>query len=186
MIKEILKNKSQSQTVFSFSDIARLSSRNPNSNLVSAVSYSVKKGDLIRLSKGLYALNKNYSKYELANKLRTPSYISLYTVLSMEGVVFQPYTSIFAISNRSETIVIKSQKYIYRKIKDAILLNSLGILDKDGVAFACAERAILDKIYLDGSEHFDNLRSVNWELAGKLNSSIYKSKVIEKFIKTYA
>ena len=122
MITKIFRRKSQFQTVFTFSDISRLIDRQPDKNLLSALSYHVGKGNLIRLSKGIYALDDKYSRFEFANKLRQPSYISLYSILTKHGIVFQPYTSIFLISNRSETIEITSQKYIYRKIKNQILL----------------------------------------------------------------
>src|SRR3990167_1902818 len=121
MINQLLRNKPAFQTVLSVSNIARLTNKQPDVNMLSALSYHVQKGNLIRLSKGLYALDNQYSRFELANRLRQPSYISLYTVLQKAGVVFQPYTSIFVVSNRSETLIIGNQKYLYRKIKDAIL-----------------------------------------------------------------
>jgi len=49
------------------------------------------------------------------------------------------------------------------------------------------ERALCDKIYLDGDEYFDNLRQINWELAGKLNAEVYfHNSNIAKFISKYA
>jgi len=38
--------------------------------------------------RGIYAKDKNYDRLELANRIYTPSYISLETVLSREGIVF--------------------------------------------------------------------------------------------------
>ncbi|MDP3982890.1 MAG: hypothetical protein Q8Q65_02330 [bacterium] len=186
MINQILRRKCTFQTVFSVSDVARLTGKQPDENLLSALSYHVKKGNLLRLTKGIYSLDNQYSREELANKLRQPSYISLYTVLQKTGVVFQPYTSIFVVSNRSETLVIDNQKYLYRKIKDTILLNSQGISENNGVFEACVERAILDKVYLDGEEHFDNLNSVDWNYANNLNVDVFKSKTIQKYINKHA
>jgi hypothetical protein len=186
MIDQILRNKEDYQTVFTLSDIASLVGKQPDENLISAVSYHIKNGNLIRLSKGLYALDDDYSKKELGNKLRRPSYVSLYTVLQEEGVVFQPYTSIHLVTNRSETITVGGQKYIYRKIKDDILLNPLGVDDRQGVFQAHKERAILDKIYLDGDEYFDNLKGVDWDIAEKLNEVVYQSNRVGGFIKKYA
>ena len=182
MIKK-LATKKGNQTVFSFSDIAMITGKEANGNLVSAISYSVKKGDLIRLAKGLYALSDDYSRVELGNKLRAPSYVSLYTVLQEKGVVFQPYKAIFLVSFRSETRVVRGQKYIYRKIRDEILLNPLGVEMNEVVAKASLERAILDKIYLDGTEHLDNLRGVDWDKMSKLNEQVYQRKNITKYIK---
>ncbi|MBU1256758.1 type IV toxin-antitoxin system AbiEi family antitoxin domain-containing protein, partial [Patescibacteria group bacterium] len=88
IIKKLAVNKGE-QTVFSLAEIARIVGVKADKNLISAVRYYVKSGDLLRLAKGLYALDKDYLRYELGNKLRTPSYVSLYTVLQNEGVVFQ-------------------------------------------------------------------------------------------------
>lgn len=186
MIKTLLRGNQKKQTVFTFSEIARITGKNADKNLTSAISYFVKKGELVRLAKGIYALDKNYNKFELANKLRSPSYISLYSVLQAEGVVFQVYTTIFSVSNRSETVKIDGQKYSYRKIKSDILLNPTGLTETGTVFTAGLERAVLDKIYLDGEEYFDNLRNMNWELAKSLNLNIYKSRRITKYIQKYA
>ena len=75
---------------------------------------------------------------------------------------------------------------MYRKIKDAILLNSQGISEKNGVFEACVERAILDKIYLDGEEYFDNLNLIDWNYVNNLNKDVYKSKTIQKYINRHA
>ena len=186
MIKDILKNKDKSQTVFSFADIARLTGRFPDKNLIAAVSYYVKKGELIRISKGLYALNSAYSPLEAGNKLRVPSYISLYTVLAREGIVFQPYTSIYLVAGRSEIIEVAPYRYIYRKIKNEILLNPVGLKTIEGVAYASKERAILDTLYLDGIQNFDNLRGVDWDFARQLNEDVYKSRSMFSALKKYA
>ena len=135
------------------------------------------------IANGLYAFDDKYSIQEFANKYRTPSYISLYTVLFESGVVFQPYESIFAISQRSETKVVRDTKIIYRKVKDEILLNPLGIENINGVFKAIIERAICDKVYLDGLEYFDNLRVINWEKIKQINHEVYNdNKIISKWI----
>jgi predicted transcriptional regulator of viral defense system len=182
IIKKLAVNKGE-QTVFSLAEIARITGVKADKNLISAVSYYVKKGDLLRLAKGLYAFSNDYLRYELGNKLRTPSYVSLYTVLQDKGVVFQLYTSVFLASSRSETVTIDGQKFVYRKIKNEILLNNMGVENDGLVAVASLERAILDKIYLDGEEHFDNLRSVNWDKMEELNEQVYRHKNINKYIK---
>ena len=106
--------------------------------------------------------------------------------LQEEGVVFQVYPAIFSVSNRSETVKIHRQDYRYRKIKDEILLNPMGLREKQGVFRATPERAMLDKIYLDGGEYFDNLDSIDWQLVGVLNNHVYQSRRITKFMDKYA
>lgn len=181
-IKTLLINKPQNKTVFSITEIGQLLNYDKNSGLSSALHYATKKGDIKRITRGLYAFDDNYSRTELANKLRTPSYISLYTVLQETGVTFQNHSSMYLVANRSEQLVVNDQRYIYRKIQDEILLNPLGLETAHFVTKARLERAICDKIYLDGEEYFDNLRSVNWDFMRTLNTSVYHDKIIEKFI----
>ena len=89
-----------------------------------------KMGKLYPIRKGIYAKDKNYNKLELANKIFTPAYISLETVLSMEGIVFQHYNQIFVVSYLSREISCDGQAFVFRRIKDVILTNSLNIEKK--------------------------------------------------------
>ncbi len=182
-IKNLIKSKNDSQTVFRFSDLSQIVEGYTGSKLRSALKYALVKGDIFRISQGIYSLSEDYSRLEFANKYRSPSYISLYSVLQKEGVVFQPYSTIYIVSNRSQEIEIDGQKYIYRKIKDDILLNSLGVKNEKGIQIANIERAICDKLYLDGDEYFDNLRNVDWNLMTEINTKVYrKNKLILNFI----
>jgi predicted transcriptional regulator of viral defense system len=181
MMKKLLRKKCN-QTVFTLNDIATITGKQADGNLISSIHYYVKTGQLIRLSKGIYALEKDYSIWEFANKLRKPSYISFYTILQSSGIIFQPYYTIFLACNRSEEIKKGNNIFKYRKLKNDILLNTTGIEEKDGVMVATQERALLDKVFLDKEEYFDNLRRIDWKFAKRLNEEVYQSKKIEKFI----
>jgi hypothetical protein len=183
---KIQNKKNSNQTVFTITEIMQITGVNDTLTLNSSLGYAVDKEYIYRITRGIYSLKKEYSKEEFANKYRKPSYISLYTVLQKAGIVFQPYTSVYAITNRTEEIEVDSQKYIYRKIKDEILLNNFGINIENGVMIASPERAICDKLYLDGNEYFDNLRNIDWELMEKLNNEVYmNNQIINNFIQTY-
>ena len=181
-VKDFIQSRNPNQTVFTFADLNHSVAGYSGPKLKSALKYAVKKGDLIRLARGLYSLSQNYSRQEFGNKYRIPSYVSLYTALGQLGVVFQPYSSIYLISNRSEEVEIDGQRYIYRKIKNSILLNTLGISHAGYISKATPERALCDKLYLDGDEYFDNLRPVDWNLMLKLNEQVYQNAVINSFI----
>lgn len=171
------------QTVFSFTDINSIYKDANNQKIKSALKYLVQKKEILRISKGFYALNDRYSIYEYANKLRTPSYVSLYTVLFENGVVFQPYDSIYLMSKRSETKMVNDKKIVYKNIKDVYLLNHLGINAINGVSRASTERAICDTIYMFGIQHFDNLLSVDFDLLRNINKDVYNgNKQILKWI----
>lgn len=182
-IKEFIKSKKTGQTVFSFSELSGLVKEYSGPKLKSALKYAVKSGDLYRISKGIYSLSEEYSKLEFANKYRSPSYISLYTIFQRAGIVFQPYSSIYLVANRSEETEIDSQLYIYRKIKNEILLNTMGINTENNTQMATPERAICDKLYLDGDEYFDNLRNLDWHFMRRLNDELYSgNRIISDFI----
>jgi len=182
-IKDFIKLRKNDQTVFRFSDLSQVVAGYTGSKLRSALKYALTKGDIFRISQGIYSLSKDYSRLEFANKYRSPSYISLYSVLQKEGIVFQPYSTIYVVSSRSQEIEIDGQKYIYRKIKDDVLLNPFGVKNENGIQIANIERAICDKIYLDGDEYFDNLRNIDWNLMTEINQKVYsENKLILNFI----
>lgn len=154
-------------------------------NLKSKINRLVKKGVLISLKKGLYAKSTGYEILEAANKIYTPSYISLETTLQRSGVTFQDYShTIFVISYQSRDIKLNDYTISFRKIKDEILNNYEGILNEDGYSIASTERAFLDRIYLSGNQYFDNLDKIDWEKAKEL-VKIYNNKTMERRLKSY-
>lgn len=173
------------QTVLSLPEISYIT-KYIEEQLYSALKYAVKSKHLIRISKGLYAFDISYSKQEYANKLRSPSYISLYTILQEHNIVFQPYSSIFSIANRSEVLQNDGQHYVYRKIKDSFLFQTFGIESLNGTFKAKPERALCDKIYLDHEEYFDNLRAIDWNLMTSINQIVYQNNhFISSFIEAH-
>lgn len=185
IITALFRAKRPTQTVFTLNEMRQLLPLS-SSQLDDALYYAAKKNGIIRITQGIYTLTKDYSHKEFANKFRTPSYIGLYTILQKEGIVFQPYTSLFAVTNRTEKVTIGDQTYIYRKIKDDCLLNPMGIKLEDEVYIATPERALCDILYLDGSTHFDNVRSINWDLMKALNDTVYNNKSITQLIHNYS
>lgn len=162
---KLLKSKN---SIFSTKEVAMLW-ENPDSNFVRQKLYRYSKsGKLYPVHRGFYARDKDYNNLELATKIYTPAYISLETVLFQEGVVSQFYNQIFIASYLSRDLVIDGQKYSFRKIKNSVLINDLGINFANGYYTASLERALLDVIYLNKEYHFDNLLSVNWDKVFKI------------------
>jgi len=151
------------KTVFTSRDIAILWQDPGSSATRVRISYYVKKGDLIRLRKGLYVKNKDYNKLELATRIFTPSYVSFETVLAREGLIFQMYQPIFVVSYTTRKISIDDQVYSFKTIKNNVLTNSLGIENINETSIASKERAFLDTLYVNNNYYFDNLRSLDWE-----------------------
>ena len=171
-------------TVFTFKDISLIWGDTDKSASIAGVNYYVKTGGLYRIRRGIYAKNQNYDKWELAIKIYTPSYISFETVLAKEGIVFQNYNRIFIASYLTREIICDGQVYSFRKVKDTVLTDSLGIENKDNHAIAVKERAFLDTIYLNKDYHFDNLSSMDWDKCFEILPA-YQNKAMTKKLDYY-
>ena len=164
-------------TVFTLHDIALLTGDGNANTLKSRVHYYVTGGKLLAPRKGIYA-KEHYNRVELANRIYTPSYISLETVLQRENIIFQHYEVVFAVSYLSREL--ESLKIRYRKIQDRILYHPMGLIKEDGYTIAGRERAFLDALYIYGSYFFDNLSPLDRAGVFTLIEEVYKVKKIEK------
>lgn len=172
-------------TVFTVREIALILGENNLDSIKSKVSYYLKKGVLVRLRNGIYAKSSGYEIFEAANKIFTPSYISLETVLQREGVTFQDYgKTIFVVSYQAREIKLGGYTINFKKIKNSALTSQMGINVEGGYSIANKERAFLDAVYLYGEYHFDNLDSIDWEYAKGI-LPIYESKIMETRFKNY-
>lgn len=180
-ILTLLRSKN---TVFTFKDLS-LVWNETDANLIKKRVYRyVKMGKLYPIRRGIYAKDDNYDKNELATRIYTPAYISLESVLAKEGIVFQSYNQIFVVSYLAREIACDGQTYVFRRIKDTILTNSLGIEKKDNYHIASKERAFLDTIYLNKDYHFDNLSSINWNECFEM-LPIYDNKAMSIRLASY-
>jgi predicted transcriptional regulator of viral defense system len=167
------------KTIFTLKDIALLWQDSDTDSARVRLHYYVKKGNLLRLRRGIYVKDQKYDKLELATRVFTPSYISFETVLAKESLIFQYHTDITVASYLSRKISIDEQTYSYRKMKDSILADTTGIEHKNNVALATKERAFLDTLYNNTDYHFDNLRSLDWEVVNSL-LELYSNKRVAK------
>lgn len=171
------------ETVFTLKDISLLFPQIAYDNLKSQMAYFSKTGAIKKLRKNIY-VKEDYDIYELANKLYAPSYVSLETVLSKEGLIFQYYQSVFSVSYLSRSLFVASNELRYRKINDEILFNHQGIERINQAEAATKERAFLDAVFLYKDYHFDNLRPLDWEKINDIKT-IYNSKIFNKRVDEY-
>src|ERR1035437_8365877 len=113
-----------SRTVFSTKDAALLWGEERGSTISARLNKYVKAGKLIRVRRGFYAKDKDYSRSELATRIYTPSYVSFETVLTREGVNFQYYGNIFVASYINREIDVDGQKIAFVRMKDYVLSNT--------------------------------------------------------------
>jgi predicted transcriptional regulator of viral defense system len=172
------------KTILTNKDLALIWQETSPDNLKAKISYYVKQKTLIRLTRGVFAKNKDYNPRELVTSIYTPSYISFETVLREAGLIFQHYDAIFVVSRWPKTITIDKHTFTFRKLKDEVLFNPTGIISKDSYSVATVERAFLDMIYLFPNYYFDNLKSINWEKCDEL-VKIYNNKELIKRLNKY-
>lgn len=180
-ILELMRSKN---TVFTFKDVSLLWGESDVNFVKKKIHRYLKAGKLYPIRRGIYAKDENYNKLELATKIYTPSYISLETVLAKEGIVFQYYNDIFVLTYLTRKITCDGQTYVYKKIKDKVLTNSLGVEERDNYYIATKERALLDTLYFTKDYHFDNLESINWDKCFEM-VKIYNNKAMEKKLNSY-
>lgn len=180
----IAKLYQSSKTILTNKDIALIWQETNENNLKSKIAYYAKQGSLLKLTRGIFAKNKNYNPKELATSIYAPSYISFETVLREEGLIFQHYDTIFVASKWTKTIKVDKRAFTFRKLKDKVLYNSTGIVNRDNFSIAAPERAFLDMIYLFPEYHFDNFSGINWEKCFDL-AKIYDNKELAKRLNKY-
>lgn len=177
------------KTVLTNKDLALIWGETNKNNLKAKIAYYVKKGDLLKLTRGVFAKDKNYDPKELAASLYSPSYISFETVLREAGIIFQHYDAIFAAGPWTKTATINNNIFIFRKLKDEILYNPSGIATENNYSVASPERAFLDMIYLFPNYYFDNLKNIGWEKCFelvKIYSNQQMAKRLNKYFKNYS
>lgn len=180
----IAKLYASPKTILTIKDIALIWNETNTTNLLSKIKYYAKQGSLIRLTRGVFAKNNEYDVKELATSIYTPSYVSFETVLREAGIIFQHHEAIFVAGPYPTTKKIGGHPITFRKLKDSILYNGLGVRQEKNYNIATPERAFMDTIYLSPKFYFDNLHSINWEKCFEL-AKIYDNKQLIKRLVVY-
>lgn len=179
VLKLILESE---RTVFQIQSMVLLTGISDGVRLTKMLNYYVKKGEILNPRRGIYT-KRIFNVEELACSIFHPSYLSLEYVLKQAGVIFQYDSALTSVSYLSRTVEISGQVYSYRQIKPELWLGGEGIVQKDNVCIASAERAFLDMVYLSaGNCYFDNLRPLDKKIIKALIPS-YRSKSLEQHTK---
>lgn len=115
------------------------------------LSYNTKKGALVRLKRGFYALKRNLpSDFLIANTIYQPSYISLDTALSYYNIIPETVYSITSVTSKpTREFIILNKSFPYTKIKKeafgGYLTKKIG---RETVFIAEPEKALADLLYL--------------------------------------
>lgn len=115
----------------------------------------IAKQEIIRIRKGLYALNQRYQRrglnsYELAQHIYGPSYVSFESALSYHGLIPEAvYSMTSATFKRSCSFRTPLGVFTYQAIPKAIFLSCVQRIDSDNQPFlmASAVKALADLVY---------------------------------------
>ncbi len=166
------------RTVFTPQDMRILWQDGAHTAKIAAIRM-VEKGLTFRIAKGYYALNDRYNIYELANRIVTPSYVSLNTALFYANVNFQARNEICSVATLNYRKKIGQTLYSYVAMKKSVFYNLDGVVTRDGVSIALPERAILDCFYFGLLPDIDRDEKINTTYLRKL-SRIYPKTVQKK------
>lgn len=178
----------QSQSVFTFDEIRLFWNESDSDRLKSRLSYYARKGDLLRLRRGIYSTTEDYPPLELAGRILTPSYISFETCLVREAVIFQYHAEMTVASYCSRTMTCDGHEIRFRKIKDSVLTNPMGVNFREEppvVSIASPERALVDLLYCQGKRSLDNPDVIDWDRVIQI-ATLVNNKRVEKDVKEYA
>ena len=105
------------------------------------------RGDLVKVVRGVYALNRNDLDIEkIATQLYYPSYISFESALARYGIINQGrYGLTLATTRHSRQMIIAGVECKYSKLKPALFFG-FDLIDR--VFLASPEKAVLDELYL--------------------------------------
>jgi len=156
--------------VFSKIDVLKLFPDEPVNQINTQLYRMMKRGDLIGLKRGFYIFpNLNIDEFVIANKLYSPSYVSLESALNTFGVIPDisgVVTSVTTVT--SKKINTPLGNYRYSKINENLFFGYKSLLDeRSGFYYNIAnpEKALLDLIYIrkvkNLSEYRVDLNNIN-------------------------
>lgn len=144
-------------SVFTHEMIANILTPHVN-NINAKISYMVKKGELIRIKKGIYIFGKEYKTSSLdiisiANILYAPSYVSFDYALSYHGLIPERVYEITSGTMRmKKSFDTQVGRFTYKPVPlQAYALGVDWFYDdiNGGKLLATAEKALCDKIRFD-------------------------------------
>lgn len=166
------------KTVFRSRDIQILWQESPKNTAV-AVKRMTEKRLILKLAKGYYALREDYSIYELANLIISPSYISFNSALLFSGACFQMSNTVQSAALLNYKREVGDKVYCYQAMKKDLFFYSDGIDSKNNVSVASPERALLDSFYFGFTANVDDWEKINKTHLKKLAGN-YPLSVQEK------
>lgn len=175
MEKLIQKINKIPKSYFSFADIRKVAGME-DASLKVALSRMIKRGELLRIEKGIYAKDISKINWEqLACENYRPSYISFESALAKYNILSQrPMNLTLAAAKRSRRAKMLDNTVIYRHIQPKLFW---GYFKEDSYLIAEPEKAFLDLAYLslNGYAKFDP-EEMNLDFLDKKKIKVYLKK----------
>lgn len=169
----------------------------------SKLTQMIKKGEIIRIARGVYADTMADPRLPVAGMLVSPSYISFETALAYHGLIPERVYAIKSVGfrlNKDKIFNTPFGRYSFHYLPEDLFSSALMPAQEEGHGFrlARAEKAILDTLYKirgistkqairdliidDLRIDLDRLQELNWEVMATL-APLYRSTTIRSFIK---
>ena len=168
-------------SVFSRNDIAKLFPNEPENQINTQISRMIKRGDLIGIKRGLYSFpNLKIDEFVLANKLSTPSYVSLESALNVYEIIPDiavNVTSVTTITPKELNTPLGT--YVYSKLAKDLFFGYKNVQDSEGGFFyqiALPEKALLDYVYI---------RRIRGLTESRIDMNRLNMRLLKKFGKFY-
>lgn len=166
----------QTQKIFSTADLALLWGITKRNTLLTTIKRYKKNSILFVIRKGLYSvipLDELSSLHLGTVYIRGFCYVSLQTVLAINGLINQEVQKITLVGGRSKSFSAAGQDYICRKLKPACLHNLLGIDFSQSYPMASVERAVADILYFNPRFHLDAKFGVDYAKLKLIQQKVY-------------
>lgn len=163
------------ESIFHTSDLANLWQIKNSNTLYTTLKRYTKQGLLYRIYKGFYSIKPiiELDPFLLGVKvLHKYAYISTESVLISAGIMQQNIQSITLVSSKSKKFSIGGNNYYCRQLSNKYLYNQIGVLKKNGVYIASANRAIADLLYFNPNAYLDGREFVNWPEVEKIQKNL--------------
>ncbi len=167
MTSKDLKNRLQTP-IFTTQQLEKLFPNENKSTINIQLSRMEKRGDLVRVKRGLYVtpeyFHHNLNEFVLAQELYSPSYVSLESALSYYGLIPEDVPNVTSVTPiTTKKIKTPVGTFFYSKIKKELYLKGAVITIGDAASLlyldiAMAEKAILDYVYIRRIKSLSEMR----------------------------
>ena len=99
-------------------------------------------------------------------------YLSTETILERNGVVNRRVNCLTFVARRSKMIVWQENRFIFRKLADKYLFQTVGIVQNEDFLVASLERAAADMKYFNPKFYFDTPNLINWDKVSQIQKEV--------------